>query len=346
MSACGDRGPVGVDAGDRTDDLVCDLETGLLVSQVAPGAIPAITRPAMVTAGEPGAAYLRDDDRVLGVLVDGAPRAYPHAILDHHEVINDEVGGSWFTVTFCPLTGSGLRLDPVLDGDRLDLGVSGLLFANNLVLWDRATGDVYGPQLSVTGTCSSFRDRSLDLLPVVEMSWGQWKSLHPTTLVVSSATGFNRNYRQSPYEEYRQNEDLLHDMPVDDSRPLKERVLGIRTGPDGGIGYAFGDLDASLGSAGALNETVDGETTTIFYRGDAGGTAIAFYATVGGDALTFSAQPDGSFVDAETGSTWRIDGLATDGPLEGRRLQVREDAFVAYWFAWRHFQPDAEVWAG
>lgn len=300
----------------------------------------------MVTQGEPGALYLDDDERVLGVVVNGSARAYPHAVLDHHEVINDRIDGAWFTVTFCPLTGSGLRLDPQLGSERLDVAVSGLLFANNLVLFDRTSGDVYGPQLAVAGSCSRFRNRSMTLLPVVEMSWGEWRSLYPSTLVVSSATGFNRNYRQSPYEEYRLDEDLLHDMPVDRSRPLKERVLGVRSGSGGGVGFPFGELAAALGNEGVVNEEIEGDATAIFYRRDQGETAIAFYATVGGQRLTFSANTDGTFSDAETGSVWRIDGLAVDGPFDGERLAVREDAFVVYWFAWRHFQPDAEIWGG
>ena len=344
--ACGDAGPTGVDGGDRTDDLICDLDRNLLVSETSPGAIPAITEPPMVTQGEPGALYLNDDERVLGVVVNGSARAYPHAVLDHHEVINDRIDGEWFTVTFCPLTGSGLRLDPNLGAERLDVAVSGLLFANNLVLYDRASGDVYGPQLAVAGTCSRFRNQSLTLLPLVEMSWGEWKALYPATLVVSSATGFNRNYLQSPYEEYRGDEDLLHDMPVDRSRPLKERVLAIRLGDDSGIGFPFGELSAALGSEGVLNQAVGGVPTSVFYQADDGETAIAFYSTVGSQALTFSASSDGTFTDAETGSTWRLDGRAIAGPLVGEQLQVREDAFVVYWFAWRHFQPSAEVWTG
>lgn len=346
VGACSDGGPLGVGGGGRTDDLVCDLNRDLLVSETSPGAIPAMTEPPMVTEGEPGAAYLDDDERILGVVENGAARAYPHAILDHHEVINDRIDGQWFTVTFCPLTGSGIRLDPHLGSERLDMAVSGLLFANNLVLYDRASGDVYGPQLAAGGTCSRFRDQSLTFLPLVEMSWGEWKELYPNTLVVSSATGFNRNYRQSPYGEYRQDEDLLHDMPVDRSRPLKERVLSIRVGDEGGVGFAFGELASALGDRGALNEEIGGASTTVFYQRDDGETAAAFYSTVRTQVLTFSANPDGTFSDAETGTVWRLDGLAIDGALAGERLEIREDAFVVYWFAWRHFQPDATAWTG
>jgi predicted small lipoprotein YifL len=159
-SACGgDGGLIGPPDGvgtDGDDDLICSVNPDLLFSNLPPEGIPALTEPAMVAAADPDAAYLFDFDRVLGVVIDGNARAYPHNILWHHEIINDRVGDTWFTVTFRPLTGSGLVLDPFVDGDRLELGVSGLLFANNLVLYDRISGDVYGPQLSVEGKCGVY----------------------------------------------------------------------------------------------------------------------------------------------------------------------------------------------
>ena len=51
--------------------------------------IPAIDRPKFVPATRAG---LADDDRVLGVALDGAARAYPVRILNWHEVVNDRFG--------------------------------------------------------------------------------------------------------------------------------------------------------------------------------------------------------------------------------------------------------------
>ena len=346
LAACGDGGSTGIDGDDSDRTRSCDLDTDLLVSVLPPDAIPSLIEPEMVTLSEPGASYLEDSDRVLGVIIDGSPRAYPHPIMDHHEMVTDRVGSTVLTTTFCPLTGSGVVVDPHLGGERLDLGVSGLLFANNLVYYDRTSGDVFGPQLSFEGTCSRFKEVTLDLHPLVETSWGRWRQLHPNTVVISSDTGFNRNYLQSPYEAYKENDDLGFDMPVDDSRPIKERILGIRTSENGGIGYPFGELETAMGDRGTLHETVGGESTVIFWEAEAGGTAIAFLASVEGQALTFEAEPDGTWTDNETGSVWTLDGRATSGPLAGSQLEARRDAFVAYWFAWRHFQPDSETWTG
>ncbi len=53
--------------------------------------IPALTNPARFPAAQ--AAYLTDDELVFGVTLNGDSRAYPHRIMDWHEMANDVVGG-------------------------------------------------------------------------------------------------------------------------------------------------------------------------------------------------------------------------------------------------------------
>ena len=48
--------------------------------------------------------------------------------------------------------------------------------------------------------------------------------------------------------------------------------------------------------------------------------------------------------DDQTGSTWRLDGVAVLGPLAGEALDPVPEAFVAFWFAWPTFYPDMEIW--
>jgi len=337
LGACGDDliNPLDPDS----EDAICDLPEDLLFASLPPDAIPALTLPDMVDAHSPDVSYLLSSDRVLGVVIDGEARAYPHNILWHHEIVNDRIGDTWVSVSFCPLTGSGLAFDPHVDGTQVDLGVSGLLFANNLVLFDRVTGDVYGPQLEVEGKCSSFRSAELDLMPVQEMSWAMWKSLHPDTKVVSGNTGFSRPYRSYPYGSYDliSDGDLLFPMTVDRTRPIKERVLAIRTGPDIGRGYPFGELK-DIGEISVVNEDVAGQPVVVFYSAANGETALAFDARVEGQTLTFDVVDD-TYTDLETGSTWTIDGRAITGPLTGEALQQHPDSYTLFWFAWQHFQP-------
>ncbi len=58
--------------------------------QILPrGAIAAITEPEYVSATE---AEIDDDSYVLGVIIDGHPRAYSLNLLNSHEVVNDKIG--------------------------------------------------------------------------------------------------------------------------------------------------------------------------------------------------------------------------------------------------------------
>lgn len=60
--------------------------------------IPPLNDPRFIAANE--ADYLRDDDVILGVEINGDARAYPHRILAWHEMSNDTVGGHPVTVVY------------------------------------------------------------------------------------------------------------------------------------------------------------------------------------------------------------------------------------------------------
>jgi len=53
--------------------------------------IPALMEPEYVAADE--AVYLKGEDRVIGVVVNGVARAYPLRIMSWHELVNDRFGG-------------------------------------------------------------------------------------------------------------------------------------------------------------------------------------------------------------------------------------------------------------
>ena len=70
---------------------------------------------------------------------------------------------------------------------------------------------------------------------------------------------------------------------------------------------------------------------------------MAYSRTVDGTELTFAVVAD-QIVDSETSSTWRVDGVATSGPLAGTSLDPVAEAYVAFWFAWSGFEPGTTLW--
>ena len=210
---------------------------GIIDGGVGKDGIPALTDPPLVEPQANGAAYLEDHDRVIGIEVEGDFIAIPLNIGWHHEIVNLNLGDIQLGITHCPLTGSSLAFDRHGVGGA-ELGVSGLLFKNNLIMYDRRSPESLWPQMLRSARCGASQGTTLASYPVYEMTWAAWRELYPETRVVSSATGFARNYRSYPYGSYANlsNSQLLFPLqdPMDLRRLPKERVLGIPAGDDGG----------------------------------------------------------------------------------------------------------------
>ncbi len=172
--------------------------------------------------------YLKDDDLVIGISVNGETRAYPHAILNWHEIVNDRIDEQNFAVIFCPLTGTGNCWNREVNGTTTTFGVSGLLYNNNIIPYDRTTGSRWS---QLRGDCiygELINDKAQEIR-VVETSWGTWKSMYEVPKVLSLNTGYGRSYEESPYGDYPTDQELIF-FPLryqDNRLPPKERVLGI-----------------------------------------------------------------------------------------------------------------------
>jgi len=92
--------------------------------------IPAILNPQFIPATE--ATFLEDADEAIGIVDKNEAKAYPLLILTWHEVVNDRLGHTPITVTYCPLTASGIVYDCRVGGKELTFGVSGLLYESNV----------------------------------------------------------------------------------------------------------------------------------------------------------------------------------------------------------------------
>ena len=99
--------------------------------------IPAIDAPVFEQAAN--VTWLEPQEPVIAVGIDGSWRAYPIQILMWHEIVNDTLAGVPVAVTFCPLCHTAIAFDRTVDGQVLDLGVSGNLRHSDLVMYDRQT---------------------------------------------------------------------------------------------------------------------------------------------------------------------------------------------------------------
>ncbi len=189
--------------------------------------IPSLENLNFITPNEVG--YLQDDDLVVGFKVGEDVRAYPHRILDWHEIVNDLLGDDvYVSINYCPLTGTASAWNRVINNEISTFGVSGKLYSTNLMPYDRAT-DSYWSQMRFDCVNGSRIGEKAKTFMVVETTWTTWRTMFPQSQVLTPQTGFNRDYTRYPYGDYMTNDDfLIFPLEYDDTRlGRKERVHGV-----------------------------------------------------------------------------------------------------------------------
>lgn len=222
--------------------------------------IPAITSPKTVAPAD--ARFLKANDRVVGVALNGQARAYPISILTQHEIVNDKLGDTPIAVTYCPLCDSVIVFDRTTDIGVKEFGVSGLLYNSNVLMYDRSEKESLWSQMKMEGVSGPAKGIELQTLPMELTTWNAWQAKHPETDVMSTELGFQRDYRRNPYTSYFKQPGLMFPaVPQNASLPLKERVIAVWAGTDSIV------VPASYfrGKSGIALVAVNGEQVEVAY---------------------------------------------------------------------------------
>jgi hypothetical protein len=234
----------------------------IVASGMAKDGLKALVDPAVWTTAQADAAttkhskFLVAGDRVIGLEVNGQACAYPLRMLVWHEVVNDVVGGVAVAVTYNPMCDSVVAFRRDVRGQRLALGVSGLLYDSNLLMYDRqpgGRGESLWSQLlfrAVAGP-SAADGQALDVLPISVETWADWRRAHPDTTVLASDPEMAEKYASDPYTNYFGSDELrfpVRPLPSPAAWPLKTPVVAIG-GPDHWTAFPFPILAGRAGAA-------------------------------------------------------------------------------------------------
>ncbi len=308
-------GPEFVPLLESVDDprLAAELQWG----GVRRGGIAELNAPPVIPVSAAG--YMIDTELTFGATVAGESRAYPHRILDRHELANDVLGGEPVALVDCTLCRTGVLYSRRVGGQVLDFETSGLLLNSNKIMVDRQTDSLW-VQLTGEAIAGPLQGVVLDRFPLTVTRWGAWRAEHPDSSVVAIPTGIPSDYPPgAPYRNYFEAPELWFPAAsVPDVFAAKERMGTVEL--DG----AF--LAVSVSALAQAGPQVLG----------VGGASVLAVPTPAGIRFYGDARPGDAevLVESSDGAAVLSDGTARPRVLDGQ----------SFWFAWYAAHPDTAWW--
>ena len=160
------------------------------------------------------------EEIVIGVVINGEAKAYPYGIMNWHELVNDTVGDVNISVSYCPLCDTTIAFER----GETTFGVSGKLYQSCLVMFDRSNDTLYSQPWAM-GIVGAKVNHHLQRLPIVKTTLGAWLAQYPNSKILSTETGYRRDYQNYPYGSYYTDEQLVFPVRNQDSRKLHPKTI-------------------------------------------------------------------------------------------------------------------------
>jgi hypothetical protein len=241
------------------------------------------------------ATWVLAENPVIGVSLGGESRVYPIHVIERHQIVNDVVGGTPIAVTYDPLAGVPLVYERKVDGKTLELGVAGILYNANFLMYDRGTQSLWS-QFRGDAIAGPLAGKKLRRVVSRQETLAGWLERHPDSKVLAPPSD-KIDYRYSPFSSYWVSNRIPSRVDAEDPRfHAKEVVLGVVR--DGKARAYLGSLVTEGG--GRLDDEFAGRKIKIAYDSE-------------DSVFRYEVPPD---------------------------VEVTE----AYWFAWKAFHPNTEVW--
>lgn len=312
--------------------------------------IPAIDKPNFENTQS--LSWLHKREPVILVELNGEVKVYPLQILIHHEIVNDEIGGTKVAVTFCPLCNSAIVFKREIGGELLSFGVSGALRKSDLIMYDRQSQS-WWQQFTGEAIIGKYTGTWLEQISAQIVAFEEIQKHYPEALVLSRETGYSKLYGSNPFRGYDSVDEspFLFFDPVDPRLPAMERVLAVSVESKDKV-YP----ESILQTQGLVQDLIGTTPIVAFSQSDVFSavdeewidesrytvSAAAFHRVLDEITLEFELR-EGKVVDTKTGSTWTISGRAVSGPLRGKRLK-QLDQGVHFAFAWFAFKPQSQIY--
>lgn len=228
-----------------------------------------------------------------------------------------------------------------LDGETLTFGVSGKLWKNALVMYDRQTRSLWS---HMTGECldGHYKGKRLEMLSAIPMvKWKTWRNAYPDTKVLTIRG--REDQRRDNYWDYQQSgrTGLFPTEREDRRLKNKDLVIGVRLERQQKAYPIRKKLwkTETKGTWRLIQDRV-GDVPLVVYHDPDNFTSAVYKRTVDDHVINFEPQAEGFWARDSDGNRWNL--LTGAGP-DGKKLEPIPHLNV-YWFAWADFYPHATLY--
>lgn len=306
--------------------------------KIAPGFEPELLKSMSVSHPRLDAPGIRElatsrhhpEELVVGVVMDGEPRAYPLSVLNGHHVINDQIGDYPVVLSFCIKCFSPAVFHPVVDGRTLSFQAFGV-YKGTFVMHDDQTGTIWTPMTgeALAGPLAGSR---LEPIATEMIPTSRWLERYPTTTTIDR-DHLLRSSPPAPGQAILDRQWLETVSHRDHRVPPRTLVLGVVIDGEA-TAYAVNGLAAPILHQDELADV------PVVVLGMRGALPVVYDRRIPTGVVELRLQ-EGELVDAG-GSTWDRNGLAIEGPLTGTQLEMISSR-ISEWYAWAANYPNTEV---
>lgn len=263
--------------------------------------------------------FLRENDLVFSVKEYDVVKVYPVKIMQGHEIVNDLIGNLYFAVTYCPITKSGICINREIDGKVTEFGVSGMLYHDNLMPYDRNTKSIWSQML---GKCvnGELLDEQFNPLMMITTNWQTIKTAYPDALVLTDDGFYNCDCG-------------LKSDGFDDGVSSDNTDGFLPGGSFYGIVKSF---KVELYSYESLNNQLAGINQSNILIGSGSFNYISAFRRSGQESFSIVQDSLPIILSDSEGNKWDMFGYALEGPKKGQRLGTMYSYSASLW-AWEEF---------
>ena len=268
---------------------------------------------------------------VIGVAINGEAKAYPIQIIGYHHQVRDTVGGMPVMVTYCTVCRTGRAFSPIVNGKDESFRLVGMDHFN--AMFEDATTKSWWQQATGVAIAGPLKGTALREIPSKQSTLAAWLRQYPNSTIFQPDTVFNKNYDDlADYDKGT----LKSSLEKRDSASWKKKswVVGVLDG-ENAKAYDWNELVKNK----IIQDSLPGLPLIIVLEKDTASFHI-WNRNVNGNNLQFNKNINAElFTDANTNSSWNMNGDCVDGILKGQKLKSVQ-SYQEFWHSWSTFHPN------